>query len=62
MNSSLFTLNSNHRHTEARALVEHILRPDAGLDFAEVGLVEQHHAEAALADAAADAQGQLAVE
>ena len=36
--------------------VSHFLRPDGGLDFADMSLSQIEHAEARLADAAADAQ------
>ena len=37
-----------------------VLVPDGGLHFADVGLAQQQHAQAGLADAAADRQGELA--
>ena len=39
-----------------------LLVPQGGLHLADVGLAQQQHAQAALADAAADGQGQLAVQ
>ena len=40
----------------------HLFGPDAALDFPDVGLAQQIHAKAALADAAADGAGKLAGE
>ena len=36
--------------------------PDAALDFADVGAAQEEHTQTALADAAADGVGELAVE
>ena len=44
------------------ARLAHFLRPDAGLDFTDVGLVEQYHTQTALAYTAANAEGEFAVE
>jgi hypothetical protein len=42
------------------ALLDHRLRPDAGVHLADVQLAQKEHAQARLADAAAHAQGPLA--
>ena len=52
----------NQVHAKTFALPPHVVGPDAGLDFTDVPFVEQHHAEATLSDAAADAQRQLVVQ
>ena len=41
---------------------DHFLGPDAALDFADVGFAQEEHAEAALADAAADGAGEFSGE
>ena len=45
-----------------RAFLPHLARPDACLDFADVGPVQKQHAEAGLADTAADGQRKLAIQ
>ena len=42
------------------ALASHVVGPDGGLNLADVGFVEEHHAESALSDASTDAQRQSA--
>ena len=44
------------------ALLAHFLRPDTRLGFSHMCLVEQHHAQAALPDAATDGLGEGTVE
>ena len=44
------------------AAVEHVVRPEAGLDFADVPAPQQEHAQARLADSAADAVRQPLVQ
>ena len=44
------------------ALTDHFVGPDAALNLADVGFAEEVHAEAALADAAADGAGEFAGE
>ena len=44
-----------------RAFLTHLARPDACLDFADVGPVQKQHTEAGLADTAADGQRKFAV-
>ena len=43
------------------ALLNDVARPDASLDFADVGFFEEYEAEARLADAAADGLWELVV-
>ena len=40
----------------------HVGGPDGGLDFADVGFAQQEHAQAGLADTAADGLGQFSVQ
>ena len=54
------TWQSDERYVLLGAGAAHFLRPDGGLYLADVGLVKIEHAEARLADAATDAQGQRA--
>ena len=53
---------SYQRHASLGTLAAHVFGPDAGLDFADMCLVEQHHAQSALPDTASDTQRQLSVE
>ena len=46
-------------HAKLLALLAHVVRPDRGLDFSDMPLMQQHHTESALSDTASDAQGQL---
>ena len=47
------------RHAGFPADTVRFFVPDGGLHLADVGLAQQQHTQAALADAAADGQGQL---
>lgn len=44
------------------ALAAHLFGPDAGLDLANVGFVEEHHAEAALSYSTSDGEWEFAIE
>ena len=50
------------RHTEGLALTSHVVRPDGSLNLADMTFMEQHHAETALSDTAADGKRQTIVE
>ena len=52
-----FCINLQKRDVMFEAGYDHILGPDGGLNLADVGFLQQQHAEAALPDAAAHAQG-----
>ena len=52
----------NQRHTELLAFMAHIIRPNTCLYLSEMRLMQQHHAEAALSDTAADTLRQFAGE
>lgn len=56
--SAGMTLNKGHTH--GRALTPHLIGPDACLYLAYVAFVQHHHAQTALAYAAANAQRQFA--
>ena len=45
-----------------RALLAHLLRPQADLDLADVGFTEKEHTESGLTDAAAHAKGERSVQ
>ena len=52
----------NQRHSSLFTLLSHIVRPDAGLDFSDMGFMQQHHAETALTYSASNAERQLIIE
>ena len=53
---------SDERHACLAALTAHAVGPDAGLGFADVGFVEEYHAQAALAYSASDREGKRTFE
>ena len=53
---------SDERHACLAALTTHAVGPDAGLGFADVGFVEEYHAQAALAYSASDREGKRTFE
>ena len=52
----------NQRHSSFFTLLSHIVRPDAGLDFSDMGFMQQHHAETALTYTASNAERELIIE
>ena len=52
----------NQRHSSLLTLLSHIVRPDAGLDFSDMGFMQQHHAETALTYSASNAERELIIE
>ena len=52
----------NEVHARFLSLLAHLLRPDASLDFTNVSLMKQYHAQTALTDTATNAQRQLVVQ
>ena len=50
---------SQQRNAGLAAFFHGFVVPEAALDFADVGAADHQHAQAGLADAAADGQGQL---
>ena len=52
----------NQRHSSLFTFLSHIVRPDAGLDFSDMGLMQQHHAETALTYSASNAERELIIE
>lgn len=43
------------------AFLSHLVGPDTGLNLTDMGLVQHHHAQAALTDTATDAQRQFVI-
>ena len=57
-----YSLKLNQIHSNSLALIAHILGPYTCLNLADVGLMQEHHTKAALADTSTDTFGQLAIE
>ena len=53
---------SEQNYPGVAAGLDGLFIPDTGLHLADVGLAQQEHAQAGLADAAADGEGQLALQ
>ena len=54
--------NSNQRYSSFLTFCLHLLGPDARLYLSDVGLLQEQHAQARLAYAATDAEGQRVVQ
>ena len=59
---TIYSIKLNKIHSHGLALRAHLVGPYTCLYLADVGLVEEHHTQAALTDTSADALWQLAVE
>ncbi len=58
----VFVRSLDEGHACCGTFLAHLFWPNGGLDFAYVGLVEEHHAEAALTDSTTNGEWHFVVE